>query len=123
MFLAMGSSPVMFNKLQHAGDWDNQIGELTRLAEWTGRQTEGHLNWQVVNLKARAEDLSDSRILYIAGKKPLKFDKDELDKLRRFVELGGLLVFHADDSSKAFETSAAGVLRDLWPELELRAVR
>ncbi len=122
LFLARGSAPIIYNKLQHAGDWDNHIRELAALTDWLARQSERPANWQVVNLKVPAEDLTDSRILYIAGTKTLAFSAEEKAKLKRFVELGGLLVFHPDRPSIAFQGSTMKLLGELWPKLELSAV-
>ncbi len=122
LFLTKGSAPVIFNKLRHAGDWDNHIRELSGLTDWLARQSERPANWQVVNLKVPAEDLTDSRILYIAGLKPLKFQAEEKAKLKRFVELGGLLVFHPDGGSIGFQHSIVKLLGELWPKLELSPV-
>ena len=122
LFLAKGSAPVIVNKLQHEGDWDNHIRELAALTGWLAKQSERQTNWQVVNLKAPAEDLTDSRLLYIAGAKPLKFSDADKARLKRYVELGGMLVFHPDNNSKPFEDSAATLLSELWPALELSTV-
>lgn len=122
LFLAKGSAPVIFNKLQHSGDWDNHLRELAALTDWLARQSERPTNWQVVNLQASAEDLTDSRILYIAGTKPLKFTDQERRKLKRFVQLGGLIVFHPDTASIGFKNSVKKLLAELWPKLELTKV-
>ena len=122
LFLAKGSAPVVFNKLQHAGDWDNHLRELAGLTDWLARQSERPANWQVVNLKVPPEDLTDCRLLYVAGIKALEFTAEEKAKLKRYVELGGMLVFHPDTGSRAFTDSADKLLGDLWPGLELTSV-
>jgi len=122
LFLAEGSAPIICKKLQHAGDWDNHIRELAALTGWLARQSERPANWQVVNLKVPAEELTDSRILYVAGTKALAFTAEEKTKLKRYVELGGLLVFHPDRPSIAFQGSVARLLGELWPRLELTSV-
>ena len=122
LFLCKGSAPVIFNKLQHAGDWDNHLSELTSLTGWLARQSERPANWQVVNLKVPAEDLTDSRILYIAGTKALDFTPAQQRKLERFVDLGGMLLFHPDTAGKEFPDSVEKLLGEIWPELELTNV-
>jgi len=122
LFLTKGSGPVIFNKLQHSGDWDNRIRDLAGLAAWVSRQSERPANWQVVNLRVAPEELTDSRILYIAGTRPLKFLDAEKAKLKRYVELGGLLVFHPDAPAPEFNSSAKKLLGELWPKLELTPV-
>ena len=118
LFLAKGSAPIVMNKLQHAGDWDNHLRELAAMTGWLAHQSERPANWQVVNLKGPAEDLTDSRILYIAGVRALSFSEEEKKKLKRYVELGGLLVFHPDKPGSPFAASAGKLLAELWPDLE-----
>ena len=122
LFLAKGSAPVVINKLRHSGDWDNHARELAALTGWLAKRSERPANWQVVNLKVPVEELTDSRILYIAGTKPLKFDEAGQTKLKRFVQLGGLLVFHPDTASPGFTGSVRNLLEKLWPKLELTNV-
>ena len=122
LFLAKGSAPIIFNKLQHGGDWDNHLRELAALTGWLAKLSERPANWQVVDLAAPAEDLTDSRILYIAGTRPLEFTPAQRDKLERFVELGGLLLFHPDTAAGGFAGSAARLLAQMWPKLQLTSV-
>ena len=122
LFLAKGSAPIIYNKLQHSGDWDNHIRELAALTGWLARQSERPANWQVVNLKGAPEELTDSRILYITGAKPLELADEELAKLKRFVEMGGLLVFHADVNGRSFAESARRLSAQIWPQLEFKTV-
>jgi hypothetical protein len=122
MFLAKGSAPIIMNKLQHGGDWDNYARDLAMLSDWYAHASEAPANWQVVSLQAPAEDLTDSRILYIAGTGALSFTEEERGKLRRYVELGGTLVFHPDSNAVAFRDSVRKTLGALWPNLELTPV-
>lgn len=119
LFLAKGSAPVLVNKLQHAADWDNRVRELAGLCDWTARQWERPANWQVVNLKVAPEELSDSRLLLISGSKPLEFKDEDIAKLKRYVDLGGLLIFHPDMNSPRFTASVEKLLASMWPDLKL----
>jgi hypothetical protein len=122
MFLAKGSAPILMNKLQHGGDWDNYPRDLATFTDWYAHASEAPANWQVVNLRGPAEDLTDSRILYIAGAEGLSFNEEERGKLRRFVELGGTLVFHPDSNAGAFRESVHKTLGAIWSDLELTPV-
>jgi len=119
LFLAKGVAPVVYNKLRHAGDWDNHLRELAGLTDWLSKQSERPANWQIVNLKVPAADLTDSRILYIAGARPMKFSDAEVARLKRYVDLGGMLVFHPDKPSPGFNASARRLLQKMYPQLEL----
>jgi len=122
LFLTKGSAPIIFNKLQHGGDWDNHLRDLAGLTDWLARQSERPANWQVVNLKVAPEELTDSRILYVAGLEALSFTAEEKAKLKRYVDLGGTLVFHPDGGRLAFHQSVRKLLAEFWPTLELSNV-
>jgi len=122
LFLTAGSAPIIMNKLQHEGDWDNHLRELAPVTHWLARISERPANWQIVHLQVPAEDLTDSRILYIAGTRPLQFSQQQRDKLKRYVALGGLLLFIPDRDSLQFSLSVHKLLAQIWPELEMTRV-
>ena len=122
LFLARGSAPVICNKLEHPDDWNNHLRDMVGLTGWLERQSERPTNWQAVNLKVPAEDLTDSRILYIAGARKLVLTAEEKTKLKRYVDLGGTLVFHPDRRNSGFQQDYEKLLAELWPELELTQV-
>lgn len=115
MFLVRGRAPVMLNKLEYyvhfAGDkerpatWNERPRDAANITRWTSAQIERLLNWQIVNLKVDIEELHDAPILFIAGKEALNLKKEEEDKLRLYVEQGGMIVGNADCASKPFAES------------------
>ena len=56
-------------------------------------------NWQIVNLKAPVEEFHDAPILYIAGNQELTLNEEQKNKLRTFVEQGGIVVPHVPDTN------------------------
>lgn len=129
MFLHAGAAPVVMNKLRQDGDWDNNLTDLSSLTRWLAKKNEHPVNWQVVRLdgdKTTAEQATDSRMLYISGVRPLKFDEKVKARLKRYVQLGGMLVFHPDlpghARTRAFRDSVKDLLSELWPKLELQPV-
>ncbi|HEY2587221.1 MAG TPA: DUF4159 domain-containing protein [Tepidisphaeraceae bacterium] len=124
VFLSRGRAPVLMNKLEYGtvkpGDptpepWDERPRDVANLARWVGHQNETYLNWQVVNLKVSPEELHDAPILYISGTKPLEFTKEEEDKLRAFVEQGGMILGNDDCGKGAFARSFQALGRKLFP--------
>jgi len=107
LFLTKGSAPVIFNKLRHGGDWDNHLRELASMTGWLARQSERPANWQVVDIDAPVLAWTNSRILYVAGTKPLDFNDEHRKKLKQFVQLGGTLLFHPDSATGPFCDSPA----------------
>lgn len=117
MFLARGRAPVMMNKLSYTlggatgtaqpkqASWNQRPREVANIARWVGKQIERDLNWQIVNLQAPVEELLDAPILWISGKETLSFTAEEEAKLKQFVEMGGLIVGHADNGNRLFAQS------------------
>jgi hypothetical protein len=131
LFLSRGRAPVIMNKLQYtiegadkkASDvWNERPRDVANLARWVGKEEETYLNWQVVNLQVAPEELHDAPILYIGGNSALKFSKEEQDKLRAYVEQGGMIVGNADCYQRAFNTSFMELGKKLFPKYEFRQV-
>jgi len=129
LFLSRGGAPVMMNKLQYEtkgadsnaiGGWNERPRDIANLSRWAGRQIENDLNWQVVNLKVPVEELHDAPILYISGSQALDFGKEELDKLRTFVQEGGLILGNADCGKDAFTNSFTALGKKLFPTYTFR---
>ncbi|MDB5296218.1 MAG: hypothetical protein JWO31_2201, partial [Phycisphaerales bacterium] len=130
LFLSRGRAPVLMNKLEYAlADpaarlpWAQRPRDVSNFARYVGRQTERDFNWQVVSLKAAADDLHDAPVLYISGSRPLEFSPDEVAKLKAFSDAGGLLLFSADCGDESFVKSVVGpdgLGRKLFPKYEFR---
>jgi len=128
LFLARGRAPVMMNKLQYdlpkspriVDAWDERPRDAANLARWSGHELERDLNWQIVNLKVDPEELHDAPILYITGSQPLDFKDDEVNKLRTFVEEGGMILANADCGQQAFANSFKKLGTKMFPTYEFR---
>jgi hypothetical protein len=127
LFLSRGRAPVMMNKLQYSSDkgeksvsdpWNERPRDVANLAKWAGRQDESYFNWQVVNLNVAPEELHDAPILYISGSQPLNFSKEEEDKLRTYVQQGGMILGNADCGKEIFAKSFMALGRKLFPKYE-----
>jgi hypothetical protein len=134
LFLARGRLPVVMNKLQYdidmhgdnppkkPGNWNQRPRDAANAVRWIGKQLEQPwLNWQVVNLQAPVEDLHDAPILYIAGGgQHLDFTDAEINKLRLYVEEGGLILCNPDCGSTSFVSSMKKTCQKLFPDYEFR---
>jgi hypothetical protein len=127
LFLARGRHPILMNKLRFDGFWANRPRDLANLARFASRQLERPLNWQVVPLKKDWHvvsletdwtDWMDSPVLYLASDQKVVFSAKEYDKIRNFVENGGLLFTQADGNSAAFNESAGQLAHKLFPAYE-----
>jgi hypothetical protein len=135
LFLARGQAPVMMDKLSYdvvgtdrgphqvaaPGTWNQRPRDVANLARWMGRQIESPLNWQVVRLDS-PDDLHDAPILYMAGAQAPRLSPADRDRLRRYVEDGGLVLGHADCSSTAFAAGFRKLGEELFPGRSFRAL-
>ena len=127
VFLSRGRAPVLMNKLEYgdpkaaiADAWDERPRDVANLARWVGKEEETYLNWQVVNLKAPVEDLHDAPILYISGSMPLEFNQQEEDKLRLYVQQGGMILGNADCGKEPFAKTFMALGHKLFPKYEFK---
>ena len=128
LFLVKGRAPIMMNKLEYTFDkggvanWNQRPRDVANLAHWTGKQLEKELNWQIVNMKVPIEDLHDAPVLYIAGNQVLNFTKEEKEKLKLYVEQGGMILGHADCNDQKFSNSFAKLAQELFKGYEFRDI-
>jgi hypothetical protein len=127
LFLVKGRAPVMMNKLDYSlaekgvvANWNQRPRDIANLAHWAGKQLEKELNWQIVNLKVSVDDLHDSPVLYIAGNQNLVLGKEDKEKLRQYVEQGGLILGHADCNDLKFTNSFMRLGQELFKSYEWR---
>jgi hypothetical protein len=132
LFLERGIAPVMFNKLHYdlaardgkpipdASHWNDRPRDANNVARWFGHSTEKFFNWQVVSLDNGVDALHDSPILYLSGDQVLNFSPADEDKLREFVEQGGLILGNAEDGREAFSNSFRKLGAHLFHQYEFR---
>jgi hypothetical protein len=141
LFLARGRAPVIMNKLDYSpvaaksesGDepskavtravnWNQRPRDVANLASWAAVRMERDLNWQIVNLTASPEDLHDAPILFIAGSESIPLDEPSVDKLRAFVQQGGLIFGNGDCGKEIFNKSFRALGKKLFPKYEFRSL-
>src|SRR5438045_7048139 len=88
-----------------AVNWNQRPRDVANLASWAAARMERDLNWQIVNLTASPEDLHDAPILFIAGSESIPLDDPSVDKLRAFVQQGGLVLGNGDCGKEIFNKS------------------
>ncbi|GAF90399.1 unnamed protein product, partial [marine sediment metagenome] len=125
LFLVRGRAPVLFNRLEYDGEWNNRPRALANLTRWTSRKFEREVNWQIINLQTEVEEWHDAPILLISGARKPTFTPKDLDKLREFVWQGGMILSVAECRTKGRVFDRAmrgpkGVYSKLFPNYELK---
>ena len=125
LFLSRGRAPVMMNKLDYhqlatpgvvpePANWNERPRDLANLTAFCGRQAETFLQWQIVNFQAAPEDLHDAPVLYLSGNLDLKLSAEQAEKLKTFVEEGGMVLGNADCGRDTFAKTFEGLGRALF---------
>lgn len=120
LFLSRGRSPVAMQKLQFNGRWNNRSRDNATIVRWLTRQTERHTNWQIVPSDASASEFRQAPILYVASDRWLELNKDDLGRIKTFIDQGGLLLAVNEGAGTAFADSVAQLAKELYPAYEFR---
>ena len=120
LFLARGRVPIWANKMRVPGTaWNNRPMDLYFFSQYLSDAREAEQNWLVADLSDEPVSWLNAPILYWSGDaEPGAREMDELAaKLKRYVDLGGLLVVNAEDPG--FERAARSLCERLWPGYRL----
>jgi hypothetical protein len=116
LFLVRGRAPIVMNKLEYEGSWNARPRDSAALHSYLARIFERRLNWQVVPIDVPASEWMDAPVLYIAGSTDPSFTDEQVDKLREFVQRGGVIFSVADGGKQEFtDAMARYALRVLPP--------
>lgn len=108
------------NATSYAANWCERPRDVALFTRWMTDTTERKLNWQVISNRATVDDFHDAPVLYMAGNQKLVLPKETIDKLRQYIEEGGLLFGQADCGSKVFTDSFIELGKQLFPMYEFR---
>ena len=127
IFLYRGRLPIVMNKLEYqtTGDdpdsaWNLRPRDVANFARWASGIFEVEFSWQIVSPDSPLEDLLESNILFINGNKEFTLTPEQCDRLKAFVEAGGLIVGNAACSSEAFAKSFRKIGKTMFPDHEFR---
>ena len=135
LFLARGRYPILMNKLRFeqseatrldgkpaSGYWANRPRDVANLARYASRQLERGLNWQVVSLEMPWHEWLDSPVLYVASHQAPSLTGEDYQKLRQYVEGGGMIFTHADTGAQPFNRWVAKLVEQVCPGRRLEDV-
>ncbi|MBI5723532.1 MAG: DUF4159 domain-containing protein [Planctomycetes bacterium] len=121
LFLIRGRLPVLINRLEYNGDWNNRPRALANFCRWSEKTFETESNWQIITLKSDVNEWHDAPILTITGSKDPKFSAEDIEKLRAFVHQGGMLFSITECGGTPFGTGMKNLYKKLFPRYELAA--
>lgn len=122
LFLVRGRVPVLVNKLAINGyDWNNRPRDMARLTEWVSDEVEKKMIWQVIPIETKPEMWLEAPMLYLASHQPLKLDDAQIAKIKRYVELGGMLIT-VDEGNGRFTPSVKDLYAKIFPDYRLQAI-
>ncbi len=106
LILDRGLNPIFMSKLQYSknyyGRWNLRPRDVANMTSYVAQHTEAPLSWQVVNINSPVSQWLNSPILYISGNRDPKFTKAQIDRLREYVDDGGLIYCAPVDGSFSF---------------------
>ncbi len=121
MFLARGRYPVWINKLEvPSKPWNNHPNDLYFLSQFLSNQREGEINWQVVSVDTSPEDWLIAPVAYLSSNEALDLTDAQKAAIKRYLDLGGLLVTNPDGGSPAFTSSIRDTLQELYPKYKVQ---
>ncbi len=122
LYLSNALEPVAVSKVRFDGAWHNRPNDLWNFVEHASEIYEVDTAWQIVGLDQPVYDLVDSPVLYLATHEPFTLSKAEIDRLREYIDAGGMLVFNPDSAWGRVSASVEALVEALYPGRALEPV-
>jgi len=140
MFLAHGRVPIAVSKLRDQSfAWNNRPRDAAHLAYWIAQETEQRLSWQILNIDAPLEEWFDGPMVYLASHEAIAYVAEHdaemqrrakgeapqfttLGRLKRYIDLGGMVVSNADAGNPRFTDAIQTLGRRMYPQYEWRTL-
>ena len=120
-FLARGRVPVWANKISITDmDWNNRPNDLYFLTRYLSDNTEQELNWQIVDIDSDPHTWRNAPVAYLASDEKIVLSDHAKSNLKRYIDLGGIVLASSDSNSKSFQSSIFNLGLELYPELSWR---
>jgi len=115
MFLARGQRAFPVVHLKWGEGWDNRPHALPNFYLWLGHELERKFRLEVVSFADPVQDFGDSKILFITGHQDPGFTEAQLDRLRTFVQQGGIIFSVTEGNGEAFRKGIRNTYKELFP--------
>ncbi len=126
MFLSRGRVPIAVNKLRDPSvAWNNRPRDVANFTAWLSDEAATTLNWQIVDIDADPATWLDAPLLYFASHQAVPWAREEaaeLRRIKRYLDLGGMLVAVGEGGGRQFAESIEVAGRLMYPHLEWRTI-
>ena len=112
---------IQIPKLKHAGNWDTAPLALHNLLLALNETAGLTANTEDLSLTLQDNQLRKYPLVYMHGRSPFKFTPEELKRLRKYLDYGGLLFADSCCSNKAFDGSFRELVKQLYPDQETQS--
>ncbi|MBN2581749.1 MAG: DUF4159 domain-containing protein [Planctomycetes bacterium] len=123
LFLTKGHVPLLVNKLRWGRTnlaWNIDRYDAEHLTRWIGDRLNGKpVGWQTVSLSDPIEQWLEAPLLLVTGREALALTPAQRQKLRQYVEQGGMILADSCCDGKAFADSVRALAAELFPETPL----
>lgn len=117
LFLARGRYPVWVSKLAVPDyPWNNRPNDLQYVTRYISDMREGEFNWQVIRLESPVQDWLSTPMVYLTSDRALKLDAPAKERIKSFLDLGGLLVVNPEKRSAEMTKSIKELAKELYPQ-------
>lgn len=125
LFLARGDTPIFFNKLDltSAGmEWNHRPNDIYFLAKQLSDTFQSELNFRTVPIDWRIERWLGAPVTYLSIDEPLELEANYAQTIKRYLDLGGLLIINPEGSERRILQSIDELLDTIYPGAKLEAV-
>lgn len=124
MFLSKGHKPLIIQKLQWSRDeaWNPDRHDVENLVAFIGDKFGEPTAWQTVAFDSPLEDWLAAPLLYVQGHDFPDWNARQREKVRKYVEQGGTILFEACCSRPQFRTGFEHFAAAAFPESPLRVL-
>lgn len=136
MFLSRGRVPVWITKLQidpepaAEGDtkaaqprkvnWNNRPNDLYFLTKHLSDVREQELNWQTIPIDIDPVHWINAPMAYVASDEDIQWTDRQKAHLKKFIDLGGTILFNPDKGSPALKKSVERLAQELFPQYKMQ---
>lgn len=121
LFLSKGRRPVLISKMRYGEQWNSHRASVQNLTRRVEKTWQRDLTWQNIDMQAAtASDLAETPVLFISGRGKLNLTAEQKANLTEYVNQGGFIFAEACCGDAEFDQSFRELLREIFPESELR---